>query len=355
MIKIYEKFMKKCFALAKKGEGKTLPNPLVGCVITDDKNNIISSEYHKKFGENHAERNAVLEALNQGKNLKGATLYVNLEPCSHFGKTPPCADLIIENGIKKVVIGMIDPNPLVSGNGVKKLEKAGVEVVTGVLENEAKALNKVFIKNIVSKKPYVLIKTAVTMDGKIALENGASKWITDDYSRNLVQKLRGEYQAIMTGSGTVLADNPHLTCRIKGEQNPIRIIMDKKGVIPLDFNVFKDNTEKIFVITNSKMKYPNHIQKINFKDYGSLFKELYGLGVYKILLEGGTGLNSSVIASGEADEICMFMAPKIFGGGKPFIEGFNFTEPEKSIKLTDISCKKLKNDVLINAKFLYDE
>ncbi len=352
MDKIYKKMMKKCLNLAKKGKGFVAPNPMVGCVITDDSGNILSEGYHQKYGENHAERNAI---LNCNKDLKGSTLYVNLEPCSHFGKTPPCADLIIEKGIKKVVCAMSDPNPIVSGNGFKKLKNAGIEVVTGILEDEAKELNKVFIKNITKKKPYVLIKTATTLDSKIALSNGKSKWITDDYSRQIVHKLRSSYQAIMTGSGTVLADNPNLTARIKNGKNPIRIIMDKKGVIPLDYNVFKDNTEKIILITNSNKTYHSHIQKIDFECYDTLFKTLYSLDVYDVLIEGGQGLNSSIIAANEADEITMFMAPKIFGGGKSFIDGFCFENPDDCIHLKDLSIKKLKNDILITGKFLYDK
>ncbi len=352
MKKNYNKYIKKCFILAKKGKKEAPPNPLVGCLITDKDNNIIAEGYHKKFGQNHAERNALLGF--EGKCPDGCTLYVNLEPCSHYGKTPPCADLIIEKGIKKVVISMKDPNPIVSGAGIKKLQNTGIDVITGVLEEEAKELNKVFIKNITQKKPYILIKTAITLDSKIALENGESKWITDDFSRYQVMKLRSDYQAIMTGAGTVLADNPSLASRIKNGRNPIRIVLDREGKIPLDYNVFKDNTEKIFVVTNSDNKYPSHIQKINFKDYDSLFKELYDLGIFSILIEAGAGLNSSIIASKEADEITAFMAPKIFGGGLPFIKGFSFNKPDECIKLKDFTCKKLKNDILINAKFLYD-
>lgn len=353
MNKVWEKYIKRCFALAEKGRGKTLPNPLVGCVITDENGNVISEGYHEKFGGFHAERNALLKI--DGPCPPGCTLFVNLEPCSHYGKTPPCADLIIEKGIKRVVSSTFDPNPLVSGKGFKKLQNAGVEVITGVLEDEAKELNKVFLKNITKKKPYVLIKTAVTLDSKVALENGSSKWITDDYSRKTVHKMRGKTQAIMTGSGTVLADNPKLTSRIKGYKNPIRIIFDREGKIPLDYNVFEDNTEKIFLVTNSGQKYPNHIQKINFKNFDSLFKELYSLGVYEVLTEAGPGLNSKLIASKEADEISMFVAPKVFGCGKSFVLGFNFDKTGSAVQLENLKCKKLKNDILITGKFLYDK
>ncbi len=351
MKKVYEKFMKKCFALAKKGD--TLPNPMVGCILADENGNIIADGYHRKCGENHAERDTLLKI--EGRCPKNTTLYVNLEPCSHFGKTPPCADLIIEKGVKKVVIGMEDVNPIVKGRGIKKLQNAGIEVVSGVLENKAKELNKIFIKNMVKKKPYVLIKTATTLDSKIALQNGVSKWITDDYSRQIVMKLRNQYQAIMTGSGTVLADNPSLTARIKNGKNPVRIIIDRVGKIPLEYNVFKENTEKIYLVTNSEKKYPSHIQKINFEGFSALFKTLYSLGIYNVLVEAGAGLNSALIAAGEADEIYNFIAPKIFGGGKDFVQGFDFEKIENAVHLKDLKVKKLKNDVLITGKFLYDK
>lgn len=350
MKKTHEKFMKRCFALAKKGD--TLPNPMVGCVLADENGNIIAEGYHKKCGENHAERDVLLKI--KGKCPKNTTLYVNLEPCSHFGKTPPCADLIIEKGVKKVVMAMEDVNPIVKGNGIKKLQNAGIEVVSGILENEAKELNKVFIKNMTTKKPYVLIKTATTLDSKIALQNGASKWITDDYSRKIVMKLRSDYQAIMTGSGTVLADNPNLTSRIKGGKNPIRIILDRYGNIPLEYNVFKENTEKIYLVTNSNKKYPAHIQKINFESFDKLLKTLYSLGIYSVMVEAGASLNSNIIAAKEADEIYKFIAPKIFGGGKNFVEDFDFKNVGDCVKLKDLKIKKLKNDVLITGKFLYD-
>ena len=233
---LYEKLMLKCLKIAKKGMGHVLPNPMVGAIVYDEaKKEIISVGYHQKYGQAHAEVNAI---KNANGNTKGKTIIVNLEPCSHYGKTPPCADLIIESGFKKVVIAMSDPNKKATG-GIEKLMKAGIEVVCGVLEQEAKELNKVFIKNIIQKKPYIMLKTATTLDAKIALENGKSKWITNEKSRNFVQKLRSEYQAIMSATGTILADNPRLNTRLKGKKSPIRIIFDPNNKIPLDFNVFK--------------------------------------------------------------------------------------------------------------------
>ena len=250
MQKQYEKLMRRCISLAKKGEGKVSPNPLVGCVIFDDNFNILSEGYHEKYVQNHAERNAILNAKS---NLKGKSLIVNLEPCSHYGKTPPCADLIIEKGIKKVIIGMIDPNPIVSGNGIKKLQKAGIEVVTGVLEKECRILNEVFIKNQIKKSPFVVIKTATTLDGKIATQTGNSKWITDESSRLEVQKLRNKYDAILTSSATVIEDNPKLTCRLKNGRNPVRIILDTNLSTDENSNVYNNDGTKVYIITSENI------------------------------------------------------------------------------------------------------
>ena len=348
--KTYEKLMKKCIALAKKGVDKVEPNPYVGAIIYDEKKQkIISYGYHQKYGESHAEVNAI-------KNLKGTaknkTLIVNLEPCSHWGKTPPCADLIIKSGFKKVVIGMIDPNPLVKNKGINKLKNAGVEVVEGILEKECKKLNKVFIKNMLYKKPYIMLKTATTLDGKIATLNLNSKWITNELSRNQVQKLRSEYQAIMTGSNTVLYDNPKLNVRIENKKSPVRIIFDPNNKIPVDpnkINVFKNDRTRIILINNSKIKTPDHIEKINYTDFNSLFMQLYQIGIFSIMIEAGSGLNSALIKANEVDEINQFIAPKIFGCGLDFIKDFNVKNVNECVKLKDINIKRFDDDILINA------
>ena len=194
-------------------------------------------------------------------------MIVNLEPCSHYGKTPPCADLIIKSEIKKVVVAQIDPNPKVYMNGIKKLQNAGIEVEIGILEKEARELNKVFLKNIKDKMPYVMTKIATTQDFKIALNNGNSKWITDEKSRKEVQKIRSNYQAIMTGSGTILADNPKLNVRIKGKKSPTRIIFDPNNKLSLDYNVFSNDGTRIILINNSKIDCPEHIEQMNFENF----------------------------------------------------------------------------------------
>ena len=348
----YEKLMQKCLILSKKSNGENLPNPYVAAIVFDeDKDEIISLGYHKKFGESHAEVNAI---KNANGNTKDKTLIVNLEPCSHYGKTPPCADLIIKSGFKKVVVGMEDVNPIVKNKGIQKLKKAGIEVVVGVLKKECQELNKVFIKNMLEKKPYIMLKTATTLDSKIATQSGKSKWITDEFSRYEVQKLRSEYQAIMSASGTILADNPKLNVRIKNKKSPIRIIFDPNNKIPLDYNVFNnDGIKKILINNKSGLILPPDTVQIEFRnDFDELFKNLYESGIYSIMVEAGCKFNSLLLKARETDEINHFIAPKIFGGGLNFVDNLEINEIKEAIELSDIKIKKLKNDILINAKIL---
>lgn len=342
-----EKYIKMCFSLAKKGKNNVLPNPMVGSLIIKE-GRIISKGYHKKYGEFHAERNAILNAK---EDLEGATIYVNLEPCSHFGKTPPCADLIIEKKIKRVVFSSFDKNPKV--DGVKKLKEAGIEVLGGVLEKEGDELNKVFFKNITKKIPYIALKTATTLDSKIATENYNSKWITGDSSRLEVMKLRSLYQAIITGSNTVLYDNPKLTSRIKGGINPIRIIMDKKGQIPFNYNVFEDDGTRIILIDNTKRKCPSHVEKIGFSNINELLKTLFNMGIYSILIESGRGLNSAFLKEKCVDEIYHFIAPKILGGGINFIDGFNPKKIDDGLIAYNLKIKKFEPDIMLNYKLKF--
>ena len=229
-MKKHNKYMKMCFNLARKGEGKTSPNPLVGAVLVDEKGDIAAKGWHKGYGLDHAEVDCIKnyeKKYGENVNYKGLTLYVNLEPCNHYGKTPPCADFIIQKGIKRVVIAALDPNPKHTG-GAEKLEKAGVEVIKNVLKDDAIKLNETFFKNVLNKKPFIAIKTASTLDGKIATKTGSSKWITSAESREVVQNLRNKYDAILTSSSTVIKDNPSLTARGKGYRNPVRIVFDSK-------------------------------------------------------------------------------------------------------------------------------
>ena len=346
----YEKLMRHCFSLAKRSKGKNMPNPYVGAIVYDEiEDKIISTGYHREYGKAHAEVNAINNAKG---NTKDKTIIVNLEPCSHFGKTPPCADLIIKSGFKKAVVALVDVNPKVKMNGIKKLKKAGIEVVLGVLEKEAQELNKVFIKNILTKKPYVMLKTATTLDSKIATTEKKSKWITNEKSRNQVQKLRSQYQAIMSASGTILADNPRLNVRLKNKKSPIRIIFDPNNKIPLNYNVFNNDGVRIILINNSKIEVPNYVEKISFTNFDELFKKLYEMKIYSIMVEGGAGFNSELLRNNEVDEINQFVAPKIFGSGLDFVQNLVCKEVDDCIKLEDIKIKKFDDDILINGKIV---
>lgn len=365
--KLYEKYIRKCIALAKKSQGRVSPNPLVGAVILDKNGNIAGYGRHERYGEAHAEVNAVKMAEQNGFDIKEGTIFVSLEPCSHYGKTPACADMIISKGLKKVVAGCVDPNPAVAGKGFEKLKKSGIEVVSGVLENECKKLNEIFIKNQIEKKPFISIKTAVTMDGKIAAKTGDSKWITSEKSRAYVHKLRNKYDAILTGSGTVISDNPSMTCRQKNGRNPVRVIVDSKGSVPSDSNIFNDDGTKIYLAVSCNAdvsKYPknveiikcplsiidgNNTEKINLE---FLFTTLYEKGIRSILVEAGGGLNGAILKSGLTDKVYQFIAPKIAGdkNAKSFVEGFDIKKINDGIKLEIESIKKFGPDIMIESK-----
>ncbi len=338
----YDKYMKKCIELAKGGEGQTSPNPLVGCVVLDKDGNEISTGFHHKYGENHAERDALLKLTNGEE--KGGTLIVNLEPCSHHGKTPPCADLIIERGLKRVVIGMQDVNPIVAGNGIKKLKNAGIEVVEHVLEDECKILNEVFIKNMTQKKVFVAIKTATTLDGKIATQNGSSKWITSEKARQEVKVIRNRYDAIMTSSATILADNPTMLHRKK-------IILDRKLRTNLEVPIYKNG--EIYLFNDSLdmfeggvnfIKTPVHDDKL---DLEFVFNKAYELGIKSVLVESGGHLAGSVLKY--ADKIYHFIAPKITGDNSS-LSCFDFQKIDdinKSLNFKFSDIKSFEPDILV--------
>lgn len=363
-------YMQRAIALAKKGVGFVNPNPMVGCVVVKD-NEIITEGYHEYYGGFHAERNAL---TNTTADCKDATLYVTLEPCCHYGKTPPCTEIIIEKGIKKVVVGLLDPNPLVSGKGIKILEDAGIEVVTGVEVDKIKELNKVFLKYINTKRPYVLLKTAMTLDGKIASYTGDSKWITNEKSRKLVHKLRSEMMGIVAGIGTVKADDPMLNCRLDSQQpnvhQPIRIIIDTKASITLDSNVVKTANEyrTILAVSNQLSAVSNQSKIDELKSYNveilyceekdghvdinDLMIKLGQKGIDSILLEGGATLNAAFLEAGCVDEVYAFIAPKIIGGehSKSPVGGQGIELMKDAIMLKDIKIETFDNDILIKGK-----
>jgi diaminohydroxyphosphoribosylaminopyrimidine deaminase/5-amino-6-(5-phosphoribosylamino)uracil reductase len=347
--------------VAKKGRGEVSPNPLVGCIIVKN-DRIISAGYHKKFGEKHAEVNAIENAK---ENIAGSTLYVNLEPCSHFGKTPPCVDRIIENKIKKVVIGTNDMNPLVSGKGIKKLKSAGVDVKVGVLENECVELNKFFFKYITKKIPYVTLKAAITLDGKIADSSGNSKWISSLESRRYVHQLRTSYDAVLVGKNTVGVDDPRLNVRLVEGRNPKKIIIDTDLSLSANHKVFLDNKDgDIYIITSKKSeKKKNKIRKLESLnsrilfmkkdspgriDLKSALKELGKNDISSILVEGGSQIYSSFVKEKLFDDIFLFMAPKFLGDGIPILDHIGIKNIKNALKLNVKDVEKIGDNILIN-------
>jgi len=354
-------YMKRALELAKRGIGYTSPNPLVGAVIVKE-GRIIGEGYHEAYGSHHAEVNAFLSAT---EDVRDGTMYVTLEPCSHYGKTPPCANLIVEKGIKKVVIGLKDPNPLVAGKGIKILEEDGIEVVTGVLEEEGKKLNEIFLKYITTKMPFVIMKTAMTLDGKIATRTNASKWITGEFSREYVHELRHRVAGIMVGIGTVLADDPSLTTRLEERKgcDPIRIIVDSSAKIPLGAKVLnlesnagtivavteKADMEKIKMLEKKGAEVIVTPSKNGRVDLNFLVKELGERKIDSILLEGGSELNYGALEEGIVDKVNAFIAPKIIGGNtaKTPVGGQGKAYMNDAVNLECIDIHRFGEDIMV--------
>lgn len=343
-MKQYDLLMKKCIELAKQAQGETSPNPLVGCIVLNDIGEIISTGYHKKYGENHAERDALLK-LDDAKNC---TLIVNLEPCSHYGKTPPCADLIIEKGVKRVIYGMKDVNPIVAGNGLKKLIDAGIEVIGPILEDECRKLNEIFIKNQVEHKTFVALKTATTIDGKIATSTNDSKWITSDFAREEVRNIRKRYDAILTSSSTILADNPTM-------EHKCKVILDRKLKTNSQMTIYKQG--KIFVfhsLKNQSSLSNNNLQYIytptvnNKLGIEFILDELYKRGIMSVLIEAGGKLNGSFLPY--IDRLYHFVAPKILGdnNGKSCFYGKEVEKISNCTNLNFESVELFPPDILVN-------
>ena len=366
-----QRFMKRAVELAKKGAGQTNPNPLVGAVIVKD-GRIIGEGYHERCGSLHAERNAFASL---SESSEGAELYVTLEPCCHHGKTPPCTDAILEHKIARVIIGSRDPNPKVSGKGVSILRSAGVEVEEDFMREECDRLNPVFFHYITTNRPYVVMKYAATADGKIATRTGASKWITGEKARAKVQEMRWTYTGIMAGIGTVLADDPLLTVRVKGKLSPIRIICDSRLRIPEECNICKTAGEYTTVVAcaddgtePSMAEKRKHLEEIGLHvvsmqdENGQVdlkrLMELLGKGeipgvdaVDSILLEGGGTLNDSALQAGIVQEVKVFLAPKIFGGnGRTPVAGQGVAMPSEAAELQLENVSRIGEDILLEYK-----
>lgn len=355
-----EKYMRLAIELAQKGRGAVNPNPLVGAVIVKN-DRIIGQGYHARYGDLHAER-AAFASLKE--SAEGAEMYVTLEPCCHYGKQPPCVEAIVENKIAKVYVGSDDPNMQVAGKGIKYLLDHGVEVETQVLKDECDDLNNVFFHYITNQTPYVVMKYAMTLDGKIATYKGESKWITGECARNNVHETRNELMGIMVGIGTVLKDDPMLTCRLPGGRNPIRIICDTKLQIPLESNIVKSAKDIVTIVATSELI--NNEKKIGqLNDRGievlrvneenghisliHLMKELGKRKIDGILLEGGGTINYSAVSAGIVNEIHAYIAPKIFGGKDALtaVEGRGIETPDMAQLYMLRSITKIEDDILL--------
>ena len=366
-----EKYMRRAIKLAKKGSGHVNPNPLVGAVIVRD-GEIIGEGYHECYGQLHAERNAIANAKKRGNSLEGSTIYVTLEPCCHYGKTPPCTEAIIEEKIARVVVGSDDPNPLVSGKGFQMLREKGIEVIPHFLKEECDAMNHVFFHYICTGIPYVAMKYAMTMDGKIACYTGDSKWVTGEESRAHVQTLRNHYKGIMAGIGTVLADDPMLNCRIEGGRDPIRIIADSHLRIPMDSQLVRTAGQQPLIVAclpdadeekaaqlQEKGVEVLRIPGVTTADITEeqkevislpvLMKELGARKIDGILLEGGGQLNESALQAGIVDRIYCYIAPKIFGGAqaKTPVEGQGLTRAADAWQFNRIGMQEFGQDILL--------
>lgn len=354
------KLMQLALSLAKKGADKTFPNPNVGAVIIKN-GKIIGEGYHQFFGDKHAEINALAQA---GDEAKDATLIVTLEPCSHYGKTPPCVDAIIKSGIKEVIVGLKDPNPLVNGRGIKILKDAGVKVKVGILQDELKNFYKDYSKRFSKKKSYVVLKYAMTLDGKIATSTGDSKWISSEKSRNWVHKFRTNFDGILVGVNTIIKDNPHLTSHGKGK-NPVRIILDPKLEIPITSNVVVDENPSVIVYSDGSKKKISEIEKYRkflikiqsnsqIFDFRKIIEELRKISIFSILIEGGGLTAWNALKDGVVDEIITFISPKIVGGEDAItpVEGLGFKKIDEAIRTKIIEHKNIGEDIFIRSKLI---
>ena len=351
-------YMRLALELAERGRGWTSPNPMVGAVLVRE-GRIIGQGWHVRCGELHAERHAL---KNCTEPPEGATLYVTLEPCCHQGRQPPCTDAILEAGIRRVVVGSGDPNPLVAGKGLDILRGHGVEVETGVLEAECRALNRVFFHYIQTKRPYVTMKYAMTLDGKIATRTGASQWITGEAARKQVHRDRHFHTGIMAGVGTVLADDPLLTCRTEDGKNPVRIVCDTRLRTPLDSRLVRTAGEVPTVIATCcadparRAPYEDAGCRVlvlperdGHVDLNALMEQLGQMEIDSVLLEGGGTLNWAALESGIVQRVQAYIAPKIFGGGaaKSPVEGLGVEVPAQAVRLKNTTVTAVGEDFLL--------
>ncbi len=359
------RYMKRAMALAGRGSGWVNPNPMVGAVLVKD-GHVIGEGFHEYFGGPHAEVNAIRSAIG---NVEGATLFVTLEPCCHHGKTPPCAELIVEKKIRRVVVGMNDPNPLVNGKGIDFLRLHGIAVETGILEPELRRQSEIFVRYITTGNPFILLKTAMTLDGKIATVTNASRWITGESSRKLVHRMRQQYSAVLVGVDTVLSDDPLLNIRLRrspafpgGWKNPLKVIADSKARVPLTAKVLLEDPQ-LTIIATTRMADKNKVREIRRMgaqvvecdlldgkvDLRHLKQLLGAMFIDSVMIEGGSTIAFSALQQGIADKVVTFIAPKLLGGTKAPtpVGGKGIRRMEEAIQLKRMNYRKIGVDIMV--------
>jgi len=358
MMNTDEHWMRRAIMLAERGRGRTSPNPMVGAILVKD-GKAVGEGYHTKAGEPHAEIVAIQKA---GEEAKGSTLYINLEPCTHYGRTPPCTPAVVEAGVNRVVIGMEDPNPLVKGKGVESLKNRGLDVAVGILKKECQRLNEAFSKYILKKEPFVILKVASTLDGKIATREGDSKWISGEASRRFVHRLRDQVDGVLVGIGTVLKDDPLLTTRIRGGRDPYRVILDSRLRIPKKARVLGPDPLKVIIATtelaprermNDLGKKGGRVLVCDSKEgrinLRCLLSKLGEMEMMSILVEGGSEVNGSFFDEGIIDKIILFLSPKLMGDSQApgIFGGRGYQTLKEVISLDEMKAKKIGEDILI--------
>ena len=356
------KFMRRALELAQMAEGDTSPNPMVGAVIVDGDGNIVGEGYHHKAGQPHAEINALAAA---GDKAKGATVYVTLEPCSHYGRTGPCCEALIKAGVKRVVSAVTDPNPLVAGRGLNRLHEAGIEVTEHVCEEDAKKLNEKFFFWITHKRPFVSLKYAMTLDGRLAAAGGDSKWITGTEARTYAHYLRKTHDAVLVGKNTVLQDDCELTTRMVEGKNPVRIVLDSNAAIPLNAKILNGEAKTIVAVSEAAPQDKiDELQKLTtvevlklpqqngHLDLQALVEKLAAMEITSVLVEGGSEVHGAFIDAGLAERVYAFIAPKIISGKNAIgpVGGIGSTDMGKALKLSDVEYQQLGTDFLITGR-----
>ena len=353
-------YMQEAIALAERGRGHTAPNPMVGCVLVKD-GRVIGRGYHHQYGSLHAERDALAAC---SEDPAGATMYVTLEPCCHHGKQPPCTDAILAAGIARVVVGATDPNPLVGGKGIALLQAGGVAVEAGLLEEEIREQNRIFLKYITQKRPWVSLKVAMTLDGKIATASGDARWVTSEPARRFVHALRGQRSGICVGAGTVRLDDPMLDCRVEGYHNPVRILPDSRASLPLESRIVRSAGEIRTLVAHTDAADAGQLEQLRacgvellpcaaadgHVDLRDMLDRLGALGIDSILLEGGEALNGSFVAQDLVDEYYIFIAPKLLGGqdAKTAVGGVGFDTMAAARDIRIRSVDTIGPDILIH-------